>query len=84
MASVEDEVLQACGLDRRTFGGGANAPGGARRPLIVPVLRAGAESGVDERGNYLRFDFSLPKGAYATTVLAELGYGDAVTAARGA
>lgn len=79
VASVEGEVLAASGLDLRSFGGGDHAPGGARRPFVVPVLRAKAESGVDDHGGYLKFDFALPKGAYATTVLDELGFGDAIT-----
>jgi tRNA pseudouridine13 synthase len=79
---VESKVLEASGLDNRSFGGGAHAPGGARRPFVVPVLRAKGESGVDDRGGYLKFDFSLPKGAYATTALDVLGFGDVLTPGR--
>ncbi len=78
VAVVEAEVLSASGLDKRSFGGGEHAPGGARRPFLVPVLRAKAESGVDDHGSYLKFNFALPKGAYATTLLDELGFGAAL------
>ena len=73
VAAVERAVLADQGLDESLFNEGPNAPGGARRPLLVPVLRAAAESGVDDRGGYLRLNFALPRGAYATAVLDALG-----------
>lgn len=76
VAAMEHEVLQRQGLGMELFTDGPYAPGGARRPLIVPVLRAGAESGVDDRGGYLRLRFCLPRGAYATSVLSAVGYDD--------
>jgi len=73
VAAVEREVLAQHGLDEALFKDGRSAPGGARRPFVVPVLRAAAESGVDDRGGYLKLKFSLPRGAYATTLLSALG-----------
>ncbi|MCH2137790.1 MAG: tRNA pseudouridine(13) synthase TruD [Phycisphaerales bacterium] len=75
VAALEHTVLEAQGLTAEQFNEGRAAPGGARRPLMVPVLRASAESGVDDRGGFVKVRFSLPRGAYATTVLAALGLG---------
>ena len=76
IAALEYEVLKAQGLQLELFTEGPDAPGGARRPLVVPVLRASAEAGVDDRGGYLRLRFCLPRGAYATSVLSVLGFED--------
>lgn len=47
----------------------ADGPGGARRPLAVPLANPRVESGMDEDGPYVLVAFELPPGAYATTVL---------------
>lgn len=69
-AAIEAAALQALGLELRHF---ANLPfglaRGERRPLRVPVTEVGAESLAD---GALRLSFTLPKGAYATSVLREL------------
>ncbi|MCC6661680.1 MAG: tRNA pseudouridine(13) synthase TruD [Phycisphaerales bacterium] len=45
---------------------------GARRPYRVPVTDVDVEGGVDEFGGYVRCTFDLPRGAFATTVMAEI------------
>lgn len=45
---------------------------GARRPLRVPVLYPDIEGGMDEHGEYVKCRFELPRGAFATTVMAEI------------
>ena len=66
---LEQELLDAEGLTLESF----NLPGGLamdgeRRPLRVPIQ--GAEAITD--GEDLLVSFSLPKGSFATTVLAEV------------
>ncbi|MEO1511355.1 MAG: tRNA pseudouridine(13) synthase TruD, partial [Planctomycetota bacterium] len=46
--------------------------GGTRRPLRVPVTSTDVEGGVDEHGPYVRCAFDLPRGAFATAVMAEI------------
>ena len=46
--------------------------GGTRRPLRVPLRNVEVEGGVDEHGGYVRCAFDLPRGAFATTVMAEI------------
>ncbi len=66
-AAIEESVLAANGLTRDMF---RLAPGwrGARRPLRVPV----SDASVGADGNDLILHFSLPPGAYATTLLREI------------
>jgi tRNA(Glu) U13 pseudouridine synthase TruD len=45
---------------------------GDRRPYRVPVTDIDVEGGVDEFGSYVRCAFDLPRGAFATTVMAEV------------
>ena len=45
---------------------------GGRRPLRVAVRNTGIDSGIDERGGFIRLTFDLPRGAYATGVLSEI------------
>jgi tRNA(Glu) U13 pseudouridine synthase TruD len=45
---------------------------GARRPLRVPVANTSIGSGVDEHGGYVRVQFELPAGSYATVLIDEL------------
>ena len=62
--------------DRLVQDGGARR--GSRRPLRVPVRNHSLDAGTDDRGNYMRVAFDLPKGAYATGVLAEIMGAEAV------
>lgn len=45
---------------------------GARRPLRVPLVAPDVEGGVDEHGPFVRVAFDLPRGSFATAVLAEI------------
>lgn len=45
---------------------------GARRSYRAALLEPAVEAGVDERGEYLRLQFMLPPGAYATVVMDEV------------
>ena len=45
---------------------------GARRPLRVPLNNASIGSGVDEHGGFVRVQFELPAGSYATAVVEEI------------
>jgi|TARA_B100000959_G_scaffold287493_1_gene372825 tRNA pseudouridine13 synthase len=45
---------------------------GARRPLRVPVKNTSIGSGVDEHGGFVRVQFELPAGSYATVLIDNL------------
>lgn len=45
---------------------------GARRPLRVPLGDPTLDTGEDGRGSFLRLNFSLPPGSYATVVTREI------------
>jgi tRNA pseudouridine13 synthase len=45
---------------------------GSRRPLRVPIRGIDVEGGADERGTFVRCEFELPRGAFATVVLQEI------------
>jgi len=45
---------------------------GARRPLRVPVKNTAIGSGVDEHGGFVRVQFELPAGTYATVLIDDL------------
>lgn len=70
VGELERELLAAEGLTpedfRRTPGGSFR---GERRPLRIPLT----EPHVETAGDALRVAFALPRGSYATAVLAELG-----------
>ena len=42
---------------------------GARRPLRVQVKNTAIGSGVDEHGGFVRVQFELPAGSFATTLI---------------
>ena len=67
-AEAEHAALLRSGLDTRDFGG-TGAPGGSRRPLVIPVVSPHCESGFDDHGGYVEMTFTLPKGGYATAVV---------------
>jgi len=68
VALLEAEILAAAGLERATFSQGTFRLEGERRPLRVPLQNPAAWLDGDE----LLLEFSLPKGAYATSVLREI------------
>jgi tRNA pseudouridine13 synthase len=68
-ADLEAEVLATAGLSRETFNqDGPLRLEGERRPLRVPLGNPSARL----EGGDLLLEFSLPKGAYATSVLREI------------
>lgn len=67
---VEDQALQAIGIERGCFAGlGKDVPG-TRRPLWVRVDGAAA---VQSSATSVRLSFTLPAGSYATVLLEEIG-----------
>jgi tRNA pseudouridine13 synthase len=75
-ARRERSVLDGAGLTAHDFSatGPWGAPGG-RRPLRVPGISFRAEGGRGDAGPFLRLEFALPPGAYATAVLREIAKG---------
>lgn len=71
--AAEVAALEAAGLTVDQLAGADGAtPEGARRPMRVPIKDADLSGGVDEHGPYVRLGFELPRGAYATSVMAEI------------
>jgi len=64
---IEDRILADSGLTREMFNDSRDLPG-ERRPLRVPVSDLRISLEVDS----LLLEFSLPKGAYATSLLREI------------
>ncbi len=75
---LEQAALEEGGVTRDQLAdppGAADVPmklPGGRRPLRVPLRDPDLGGGVDGHGPYLRLAFELPRGAFATTVLAEV------------
>ena len=80
-AELEREVIASSGIDLPRFLASRDAPEGERRSLRMRVSSAEVESGVDEHGAFVRLAFDLPRGGYATEVLAELFEASEVTEA---
>lgn len=79
--ALEERVLADSGMDpERLRGRGRSAPSGSRRALRIPLGGAEAEVDKDELGEHLVLRFTLPAGAYATSVLEELSKERLVTA----
>lgn len=71
-AELERSVAATTGIDIARFMESPLAPEGERRSLRMRVSSAEVESGVDEHGAFVRLAFDLPRGGYATEVLAEI------------
>lgn len=69
---IERQALSAAGLDVEPLRQSPFAPSGERRSLRMRVSDPQVEAGVDEHGAFIRVAFDLPRGGYATSVLAEL------------
>lgn len=83
-ASLERKVLADAGLDAAELDSAAMRPlGGSRRPLRVQLGEWAVESGEDDAGAFVELRFALPRGAYATEVLREIGK-DPLAASRSA
>jgi len=72
----ETGALRRFGLEPADLAGApqlaSEMTSGDRRPYRVPVRNIDVEGGVDEHGAYVRCAFDLPRGAFATTVMAEI------------
>ncbi len=70
---LEAQILDDAGLQRADFRtiNGVKLDG-ARRPLRVPLGNLDLDHGNDDHGPFVRLDFSLPKGSYATCLTREL------------
>jgi tRNA pseudouridine13 synthase len=71
-AELERTVAAGTGIDVARFIACPAAPEGERRSLRMRVSSAEVESGVDQHGAFVRLAFDLPRGGYATEVLAEI------------
>jgi tRNA pseudouridine13 synthase len=71
-AELERSVAEETGIDVGKLAASSDAPEGERRSLRMRVSSAEVESGVDEHGAFVRLAFDLPRGGYATEVLAEI------------
>jgi tRNA pseudouridine13 synthase len=73
---AERVALAACGVSLETLQAFQERRRGRltgeRRPLRVPITDPDVEGGSDERGNYIRVAFDLPRGAFATSVVREI------------
>ena len=69
-AAREDALLAAERIDASAFAVLGRLAEGTRRPLLVPLGAADGARG--RRADALVLEFSLPPGAYATVLLAEV------------
>ncbi len=72
---LELDALLATGVDQDAIERFAQSGGeieGTRKPLRVPVTDPEVEGGADEHGPYVRCAFDLPRGAFATSVMAAI------------
>jgi tRNA(Glu) U13 pseudouridine synthase TruD len=68
----ELEDLHACGVQEELLQNDKRLAAGTRRPLRVPVKNTAIGSGVDEHGGFVRVQFELPAGSYATVLIDKL------------
>ena len=71
-AEAEAAALAHYGLSREDFRRSPDRPDGARRPLRVRPTDTTLAAGVDEHGPHVTVAFTLPPGAYATTLMREV------------
>ena len=69
---IEQCILSASGVTNEQLANAKQIMSGARRPLRVPVAQPTLTSGVDEYGDFIRVQFELPAGSYATVLIDEL------------
>ena len=79
--ALEAEAMASAGVDLEALRSSPAAMQGERRSLRMRVGDPHVEAGVDEHGAYIRVVFDLPRGGYATSVLAELMGGEPRSAA---
>ncbi len=66
---IEQHVLERSGVTSEHIAVEKRLMNGARRPLRVPVSQVALTSGVDEHGDFMRLQFELPAGSYATVFI---------------
>ena len=66
---IEEEILQDANIEICDFALGRKLLKGARRPLRVPIDQVNLTSGADNHGNFIRIQFELPAGSYATVAI---------------
>jgi tRNA pseudouridine13 synthase len=70
--AAELAALHATGISIDHFADSAIDMRGTRRSLRLAVFNTEVSAGSDDHGPYLRIDFELPRGGFATTVLDEV------------
>jgi len=68
----ERDALREAGLDESQLRTGEYQPDGNRRALRMILHDVHTDAGADEHGPYVRVQFQLPRGCFATTVMREL------------
>ena len=71
-AAYETAALDAFDLTPQLLTEGHLHPDGARRPLRDHISNVNADSGFDDHGAYIRCQFDLTRGMYATMVMREV------------
>ncbi|MEE2819918.1 MAG: tRNA pseudouridine(13) synthase TruD [Planctomycetota bacterium] len=69
---IEQRVLAESGVTAQQLEQVKQIMSGSRRPLRVPVSQPTLTSGVDDHGDFIRVQFELPAGSYATVLIDEL------------
>ncbi len=69
---IEQCILADSGVTNEHLANAKQIISGSRRPLRVPVAQPTLTSGVDELGDFIRLQFELPAGSYATVLIDEL------------
>lgn len=72
VAQWEREALAETGVTEQDLASGGYSPGGARRPMHMPITNESVTGGADEHGPYVQVGFDLPRGSFATIVMREI------------
>lgn len=70
--TMEQAALARVGAELSMFTPPILEGDGARRPLRITMTDWAVDAGVDENGGYIRMQFDLPKGAFATVLCREI------------
>jgi tRNA pseudouridine13 synthase len=70
--ALELEELERTGVTLEELGAGKYGVAGSRKPLRMFVHDAEVSGGSDEYGPYVRCQFQLPRGCFATVVMGEV------------